>query len=89
MGYLFKMLADRLNLRFIHRTIPGEFQSDISFEAYPKSQGHLIETTRFRGVTAFFDLSIVLLLWFMEGFPMVDVRVRRIQAIRSMGRRLS
>ncbi|MFH1152240.1 MAG: M48 family metallopeptidase [Pseudomonadota bacterium] len=74
--YLLNMLANWLNLRCIHKTIPGEFQSDIPIEAYSKSQEYLTTTTWFSNITASIDLLLVLLFWLLEGFPLVDGWVR-------------
>ncbi len=70
--FLLKVIADILNLRASTGDLPIEFQSVYEPEAYRKSQEYLKATTLFSLVAAAFDLLLLLVFWFADGFDLLD-----------------
>jgi STE24 endopeptidase len=70
--------ADMLNLRAVRTRLPSEFEGWYPPEAYQKSQAYLAVQTRFGWIVGGYDLLILLLFWFGQGFAWLDDRVRHL-----------
>ncbi len=70
--------ADMLNLRAVRTRLPRAFEGWYPPEAYQKSQAYLAVQTRFGWIVGGFDLLILLLFWFGQGFAWLDERVRHL-----------
>jgi STE24 endopeptidase len=70
--------ADLLNLKAVRTQLPQAFEGWYPPEAYQRSQEYLVARTRFGWIAGGFDLLILLLFWFGEGFAWLDERVRHL-----------
>ena len=71
--------ADLLNIKAVRTELPEALKGWYPTEAYQKSQTYLISRTRFGWVVRGFDLLILLLFWFGEGFAWLDGWVRHLE----------
>jgi STE24 endopeptidase len=74
--YALNGLADYLNLTMLRNDLPDGFRGVYDPDRYRKSQQYLKINTRFGWVTATFNLTVILILWFAKGFPLLDEWVR-------------
>jgi STE24 endopeptidase len=56
--------------------LPRVFEGVYDPERYRKSQQYLRATTQFGWITSTFNLCLILVFWFAEGFPLLDKWVR-------------
>jgi STE24 endopeptidase len=70
------VLADRLNLKNLHTELPKSFENIYDAERYRQSQQYLRAHTRFGWVAAIFNLVVLLVFWFAQGFALLDAWVR-------------
>jgi len=70
------IVADVLNLKMLQAQVPETFQGVYNADQYRKSQDYLRVNTRFGWITAVVNLVVVLLFWFLGGFPAIDNWVR-------------
>lgn len=75
-SFLINSIADILNLTRLKKKLPAEFKGFYDNKKYLKSQDYLRTNTRFGFITSLFDLSVVLLFWFLGGFTFLDTVVR-------------
>jgi len=76
LDYILNLVADGLNLKHLRNILPKAFEGVYEPERYRKSQEYLKVNTQFGWVISTFNLSVMLIFWFAEGFPMLDKRVR-------------
>ena len=76
LDYILNLVADGLNLKHLRNILPKAFEGVYEPERYRKSQEYLKVNTQFGWVTSIFNLSVMLIFWFAEGFPMLDKWVR-------------
>lgn len=76
LDYILNLVADGLNLKHLRNILPKAFEGVYEPERYRKSQEYLKVNTQFGWVTSTFNLSVMLIFWFAEGFPMLDKWVR-------------
>lgn len=69
-------IGDLLNLRNLNGRLPAEFRGTIDRKAYQKSQAYTRTLMRFGFLAAGFDLTVVLLFWFLGGFNTLDQWIR-------------
>ncbi|MCK5312661.1 MAG: M48 family metallopeptidase [Desulfobacteraceae bacterium] len=74
--FFLNIFADHLNIKNIKDALPAEFQNFYNQDQYKKSQKYLKATTKFGQISSFFDIVILLMFWFFDGFPMLDSFVR-------------
>ncbi len=72
LDYVLNLVADRLNLKSLGRTLPEEFEDAIDEQTYKKSQEYTKINTRFGIITGTFDLAVLLIFWFAGGFNWLD-----------------
>ena len=75
---LVSLVADRLNLKHQPELPPAEFADLIEPAAYRKSREYLKATTRLDQIAALFNLAVLVLFWFLEGFNRLDLWCREI-----------
>ncbi len=75
-NFSINVLTDFLNLGNINNYVPGEFKSFYDEKKYKKSQEYLKECTIFDLKVSAFNFVLILLFWFLKGFPFVDSIVR-------------
>ncbi len=75
-NFFINSLIDFLNLGNMSDIVPEEFKSLYNEEKYKKSQEYLRARTRFDLKVSVFNLALILLFWFLKGFPYVDSIVR-------------
>ena len=69
-------MADMLNLSHLKVPLPDEFRACYDPTRYRRSQTYLRDNTRFGWISAGVHLLAVLIFWFADGFPWVDLQVR-------------
>jgi STE24 endopeptidase len=70
--------ADLLNLKAVRTELPRALEGWYPADAYRKSQAYLAVRTRFGWLVGGFDLLVLLLFWFGEGFAWLDAQVRHL-----------
>ncbi len=65
-------LADYLNLTMLRNDVPEAFRGVYDPDRYRKSQQYLKVNTRFGWITATFNVAVLLIFWFGQGFPLLD-----------------
>ncbi len=70
--FILNGLADYLNLKMLRSDLPEEFQDTYDPESYRKSQQYLKVNTRFGWISGTFDVLVILVFWFGQGFPLLD-----------------
>ncbi len=73
---LINTCANHLNIKNINEVLPFEFENYCDHEQYKQSQKYLKTTTKFGQISSCFDIIIILLFWFLNGFPILDSFVR-------------
>ncbi len=73
------LIADWLNLKALRTDVPEPMRDVVDAETYRKSQAYTRVNARFGFVTTIFDLTILLLFWFLGGFDWLD------QSLRALG----
>jgi STE24 endopeptidase len=68
--------SEFVNLKQVNTDLPDEFKDLYDAESYKKSQEYLKVTTKFSWIVSFLDIIILLIFWFMKGFPILDHLVR-------------
>ncbi len=68
--------SEFVNLKRVNTDLPDEFKNLYDAESYKKSQEYLKVTTKFSWIVSFLDIIILLIFWFMKGFPILDHLVR-------------
>lgn len=76
LDYILNLVADGLNLKHLRNILPKAFEGVYEPERYRKSQEYLKVNTQFGWVTSTFNLSVMLIFWFAEGFLILDKWVR-------------
>ena len=74
--FILNGVADYLNLKMLHNSLPDAFQGVYDPDRYRKSQQYLKVNTRFGWVTGTFNVIVILIFWFGKGFPLLDEWVR-------------
>ena len=74
--FILNGIADFLNLKMLRSSLPQPFQGVYDPDRYRKSQQYLKVNTRFGWITGIFNLIVILVFWFGEGFPLLDEWVR-------------
>ncbi len=74
--FILNGIADYLNLKMLRSELPEPFKGIYDPARYRKSQQYLKVNTRFGWVTGSFNLIVILLFWFGNGFPLLDGWVR-------------
>ena len=74
--FILNLAADRLNLKHLRGELPEAFEGIYDPERYRKSQQYLRVNTQFGWITSTFNLCLILVFWFAEGFPLLDQWVR-------------
>ncbi len=75
-SFALNALTDALNLGNIKDSVPPEFKLIYDEEKYKKSQEYLRICTKFDLKVSVFNLILILLFWFLKGFPFIDSIVR-------------
>ncbi len=75
-SFFIDVLTNFLNLGNINDNVPEEFKSFYDEKKYKKSQEYLKECTIFDLKVSAFNFILILLFWFLKGFPFVDSIVR-------------
>jgi STE24 endopeptidase len=68
--------ADYLNLKMLRKDLPDAFRGVYDADRYQKSQEYLKVNTRFGWITETFNITLILVFWFGQGFPLLDEWVR-------------
>jgi STE24 endopeptidase len=76
-GFLLNITADILNLRHLSPLIPKRFEGVYDSETYKKSQEYTRVNTHFGFITSSFDLLLLLIFWFSDGFNWLDISIRQ------------
>ena len=74
--FILNGIADYLNLKMLRSGLPQPFQGVYDPDRYRKSQQYLKVNTRFGWITGIFNVIVILLFWFGNGFPLLDEWVR-------------
>ena len=74
--FFLDLISNSLNLRALTKKLPDEFSEIYDEETYAKSQEYTKVRTRFGFLTGIFDLILLLVFWFTEGFNWLDQIVR-------------
>ena len=69
--FILNGIADYLNLKMLRSNLPRPFQGLYDPERYRKSQQYLKVTTHFGWISGTFNVGIMLLFWFGNGFPLL------------------
>jgi len=75
-SYLLDLVTEYLNLKSLRDELPPEFKDAYDAEKYRKSQQYTREQTRFGILTSTFNLTVLLIFWFLGGFNWLDTIVR-------------
>ncbi len=75
-NFALTLIADILNLSRLRPDLPESFAGIYDEDRYRKSQAYLLANTRFGWVTAAFDLFVLILFWFGNGFAILDQWLR-------------
>jgi len=76
--FVLHLTADMLNLRALREELPESFQGFYDADRYRQSQRYLRINTRFGWLCAVVNLVLVLMAWFLKGFPLLDQWVRNL-----------
>ena len=79
LDYILNLVADGLNLKHLSRTLPRAFEGVYDPQRYRQSQQYLKVNTQFGWITSTFNLVVMLVFWFAEGFPLLDRWVRSLE----------
>jgi STE24 endopeptidase len=71
-NYLIDLIVERLNVRYLKKDLPKEFEGYYDAEKYRKSQEYLIENTRFGIISDTVITPIIIAFILFGGFNMVD-----------------
>jgi STE24 endopeptidase len=74
--FILNGIADYLNLKMLRSGLPQPFQGVYDPDRYRESQQYLKVNTRFGWITGIFNVIVILLFWFGNGFPLLDEWVR-------------
>lgn len=74
--FILNGVAGYLNLKMLRKDLPNAFQGVYDPDRYRKSQEYLKINTRFGWITATFNVTLILIIWFGKGFPLLDEWVR-------------
>ncbi|MBW2486881.1 MAG: M48 family metallopeptidase [Deltaproteobacteria bacterium] len=74
--FILNLLADGLNLKNLRTELPKDFENIYDAERYRQSQQYLRIHTRFGWFVSGFNLVVLLVFWFAQGFALLDARVR-------------
>jgi len=74
--FILNLAADGLNLKHLKSELPRAFEGVYEPERYRKSQQYLKVNTQFGWVTSAFNICLILVFWFVGGFPLLDKWVR-------------
>ena len=72
-------VADRFNLKNLSHELPREFASFYEADRYRQSQKYLKVHTKFGWFASCFNMVLLLVFWFAEGFPLLDRWVRGLE----------
>jgi STE24 endopeptidase len=75
-GYVLDLVATVLNLGTFSQPLPKEFIGVYDESSYKKSQDYTKTRAKFGLITSTFDLAVLLLFWFLDGFGYADQLVR-------------
>jgi len=70
--FLVKLVSELLNLKAAEAPLPVEFREVFDEESYSKSWDYLRVSTIFSLISSAYDLSVLLLFWFLGGFNLLD-----------------
>jgi len=70
--FLVKLVSELLNLKAAEAPLPVEFREVFDEESYSKSRDYLRVSTIFSLISSAYDLSVLLLFWFLGGFNLLD-----------------
>ena len=74
--FILNAWADHLNLKMLKPELPESFKGVYEPEQYRKSQEYLRVITRFGWITGTFNVVLLLVFWFAQGFWLLDQWVR-------------
>jgi len=74
--YLLDAVAGRLNLSALKANLPDEFKGIYDEADYRRLLEYTAATTRFELIDSTFNLAVLLLFWFLGGYPFLDHVVR-------------
>ncbi len=74
--FILSQIADRLNLKNMSPDLPEDFDGFYDEEKYRQSQNYTRTYTRFGFIVEIFDLTVLLLFWFLGGFNWLDLQIR-------------
>ncbi|MBW2515749.1 MAG: M48 family metallopeptidase [Deltaproteobacteria bacterium] len=74
--FILNLLADGLNLKNLRTELPKDFENIYDAERYRQSQQYLRIHTRFGWFVSGFNLVVLLVFWFAQGFALLDAWVR-------------
>ncbi len=74
--FILNAIADYLNLKMLRNDLPQPFQGVYEPDRYRRSQQYLKVNTRFGWISGTFNVSLMLVFWFGNGFPLLDEWVR-------------
>ena len=75
-GFLLEVISDLLNLKNLNPELPDEIKEIYDEEQYRKSQDYTLRKTKFGFIESGFSLVLILLFWFLGGFPWLDNLVK-------------
>ena len=75
-NFALELIANILNLGALEKNLPAEFQGVYQEDEYARSQEYTRVQTRFGYISSVFDLTVLLIFWFMGGFNVLDLYVR-------------
>lgn len=73
--FILNLASDYLNLKFLDKSLPEEFDDVIDEHTYAQSQKYTRTRTLFGIVTSSFNLFVLLVFWFAGGFNWLDQQV--------------
>jgi STE24 endopeptidase len=74
--FILNAWADYLNLKTLRPDVPEAFKGVYEPDQYRKSQQYLRVNTRFGWITGSLNVVLLLVFWFVKGFPLLDQWVR-------------
>ncbi len=77
--YVINSISDYLNLRIIRDELPKDFNGIFDQQEYRKSQEYLRVNTRFGWIQSTFNLALILIFWFFNGFSFIDYWIRLLE----------
>jgi STE24 endopeptidase len=75
-NFALELIANILNMGALEKTLPAEFRGVYQEDEYARSQEYTRVQTRFGYISSVFDLTVLLIFWFMGGFNVLDLYVR-------------